>query len=940
MSRSASISKLELLQEESLLIRDTICQIEARSGSVEHLGEDELLALLAKVRSEILEIGLRRTKLTSELPLEEIDAIGWCAKELTDAATVVRLDECELSLWGSRISASRHDIALMKEQATAELQVLEREAQQSDQFNSVSLLHPELPSLPGQGSSTGLSLKQCQAQLERELSSFLNERDNNVDVAEKELTLFEVEPSDVRALRTLDAQIQMQMDCRVLEGRTFENEPPETVDETTSLLIIPKHSNSNSIMAQKVHTILFARAKVLKPLKLTSHPRKYIESEGLRSILTREIGSRNAQEHFSGYVKDTISRVAQLELLAGLQFEVVPGVEYRLGNADPLQRFSVHPVAGSVDHEARLDRRTMFWLMSPASEKKGGIEYVDGPLHYIYSGKSRSIKPHAYYVQKQPLTIRQLNALWSDRRYGDQFEKIIPPQYRNPKWRQRFLPTFLNGKIDGFRVDEVKRRDDIDDETAADDALEVPYFVAEKICEVLGGVVCPFDIWEAGGRGVESDERQGFLFTELEANRLLKVTRKGWAVQVDVKEERAVPRMVYGESVRLAKSSVQCLESIKSPFRLEKYGRCGCEWNSVLDVSQSSSDKDKEAALHERLKAFPTTPTGLSILQPPQDEEMMPDGSEFGVTNASICFSRTSGAAPSTVWAPTSCDFIPTTHVMRSTSDYGSQWIYSGTTSSEMCDGTSFQEDITFDPANERAFIGTALYTFGLPQRGLSGPIAAFRVAIPAFTDGFEALKASTQEQVRVCGANITFIELLDGLGKQLKHCRCLRDVVLADTYVDPLFNTKTYLFPGAGFDMTFAAELPNPLSSVALFGSHLLQRPQVVERRTYAFPVGTDHVTAVLLPVDELLFEQLKRQVRGLAESKDGDGAVEVITDNDMEFAYTDTMTMPMPPGRHVMMGPLVLHLVISWQLSTLLGPQLEKIQAATKCTICLRSH
>lgn len=908
-------AQLELLETEAESMMDEVRHAMKDADSTEECGNaEEVLVALQHIRVEAARIRSACHTWTARASSSGRSTDPWSVVQATAPTVhristsddlVERLDAAELKVWRQRIDSTRDIVTMMRQSNANELKELEKEAADAATYRSAPLLNPAIPSLPGAPSSGTLSYKQCLEDLAKEMAR---------DYDDTPFTPLSV---DERRLQVLDVQLQLQIDCRRLEPKLLENE--EVLPAMVRDLGI-EIADRTSKLSSTIEEILFARHKVDAALILKQHPPAYPQSEAARSQAEKQLASRNAQEGFQGHIKEIINRMTQLRTISGMSFEMIPGDEYALGCDAPLQRLSIYPVCGSVDHEARLDRRTPFWLKTGASKKKAGLQYQDGPQHFAYCGKARTARLHAYHLSKHPVTIGELQSLLADRRFSGALSKVVPPAYRAAAWRPAFHLQFLGRALSGFQQMEVPH--------SPDDVLEVPYFVAEDIASVLGGVVCPFDVWEAGGRGAERDPRNAFLFTDVEANQRLAITRKGWISTVDEDDEDPgpTPRQVHGEAIRLKHTAVKALECIMTPLRLERYGRCGVEWNSALRATDMPSTNEPCSGA---AWAHSTTPSDLSILQSAHDEVPAPNDALLSQSFAL----RDSSSVAAAEWAPDNVEFVPTSHVFRSTADYGTQHIIDGSTASELCDGCTFEQDEVFMPQNERSFVGTALYTFGLPQRGLGGPVGGFRVAFPAYEEGAKALAKAVEERDAACGRDVTFLDLVGSLGKQRKHVAAFSAMLFTDVSKDPLYHTAHYRFAAAGFDVVFAAEVPHAVEQIDMYGAHHLSRPGVFERRTFPYPIATDRTPAAMLLMEGRTLEMYKAAV---VEAL-GDG---VAVNNDLEFTFYDTVELPPQPSRarSTLVGPRRVAACITWTIATLLTESYENIHSAVRCTIRLR--
>ena len=103
---------------------------------------------------------------------------------------------------------------------------------------------------------------------------------------------------------------------------------------------------------------------------------------------------------------------------------------------------------------------------------------------------------------------------------------------------------------------------------------------------------------------------------------------------------------------------------------------------------------------------------------------------------------------------------VPSTHVIRSASDYHTQ------TQISRNNHPSVVSDPVMQQGCESGFIGPALFTYGAPHRGLA--IAGFRVAVPATTDSLQAVASWNHEQDAKLGRSLTFPQLAAFFGSPL----------------------------------------------------------------------------------------------------------------------------------------------------------------------------
>jgi hypothetical protein len=908
--------RLEIIEEEARRIKEMSTRCRNRSGDLQHLDDGTVIEVIQSLKRDVEELRRRHRDICDSelLTFDYIFDHAPTARAVSLAEITESLDVMESLLWESRIASSRRSIARLKTAALQEAIILEAEVDAARRFDELKLLDPPHPTAPGSKPSETVSLERYQAILALECRA--------LEGASSLMAAGEVStpPAADRRLEIVQRQIELQCSCRYLETKLFEN---EWYDGSSSLPQRKESSDEDHVvfpfsqqdMPPPVHpeadivrfdaspsrrVLEFARQKheVELPATVSS-----AASETLRAACTKEIGSRNAAEGFSGYVKDTIKRMSLLGMLApSLTFEVVPSHEFSLGQADPTARCTLLSVANSVDHEARLDRRTMHWLITESSQKTGGLTYVDGPMHFFFSSLPRKSHLHAFYVAHHPLTVREFNQLCADRRFADKIEHLVPAIMRREEYKMQFTTTYLNKKLFGFTEEERRRTDD------DDDALEVPYFTAKAICEALGGIVCPFDVWEAGGVGLE---QRAHLYQSGDA-KALHPYRVGWRVAVD-----DGTRDVFGTSWRLSADGWRVANAQRTPFRLAKYARRGCEWNSVYDVRK----KPNTTTNWIPKRALPL----LSILL--EGGESLPHELENSATQQPTIGVRAEDL-PAYRWCP-QVPCLPMSHVLRSLSDYGTQAIVAGDTMLESCDHRHFVPDEARRTFNEDAFVGCSLNTFAMPNRGIG--VAAFRLAIPVFSEGFEELLRAKDAVDRQCGAHLTMLDIVNDFGKELSHMGCMRGVAPGDRQRDPLSNVDRLLFPASGFELAFSDSIPHVFNRVVFSGAHPQQRLRIVEASTFRHPIATDHSPVLALPLSKDL-DEYKMFLRSCPSSG---GALKIEVDDSLELTFRDTITLPMDPERHVLLGPVVHRVRVSWRFASVLGDNGETMEVLNQVIV-----
>ena len=860
--------KLEILDEEAAGVADTVRRIAVmsadRSKRPAGMSDELLIDDIAQARSALAEIRSRFATVLGAGVLEEAE-VERLAGRSCDAETrrlFEALEEADTKVWTGRIEAAKAHLRAMRAAAEDEAASIADTMAREAVARVATVLAPPFPSMPGSAPTSNMSLAALRLVLEQELASSADD----VPLA--------VLSADQRRVGLTAVQVALQIECRRLEEKSFENEEPPLA--ATTCLVAPT-SSSSPVSANREgspttggRNLLDSSPKPKEAVKRlpnlcpNDRPSKVL-SQALIAQFDRQVQSVNSIEGYNGYAKHTQKLLAALQLGEACEFVVVPGGRYALGQDDVSCLSTLLPVAGSVDHEARLDRRTMHWLLSPASRKLDGTRFVDGPLHYFYSTRRRDIDLPAFYVSKIPFTITKFKQLLSDRRYSSRLAGLVPDTLLlSRSQRLQFAPTYMakTGELDGYTASTPARRSSLTGENTTsdddDDSLEVPYFAAEAIAAALGGVVCPIDVWEAAGMG--ADGRQSHLVTADECSSL-DVHELRWRVMVD-----NGTRQVAGSSWRIGPKGKRLLRRKKTLFGLESFNRQGCEWNSVADVCGG-------------------------------DHCAIPRGTEL----------------------------VPTTHVLRSLSDLGTQTIVLHDALLPQCDARySPAQNATAD--NENVFVGTALHNFALPNRNVT-PIAAFRIAIPAFAATRALVDNEMMRMNARCGRNITFADAVLCLGREENAIDCLSGVIIDNTSRDAYFGTKEILLPAAGIDFTISELIPPTLVAVTFHGRHVSQKVAMPERRSFAYPVGIDHMLPEMLPI---LGPELVESQQAVRASCD------VAIDNLIELAFDDSLTFTdVAGGGH--RRPLRLR--VTWTYATILDHKGLPVTIVTKICVQLSS-
>ena len=583
----------------------------------------------------------------------------------------------------------------------------------------------------------------------------------------------------------------------------------------------------------------------------------WAESFSLQSKAERSIDTVNAMENFRGYTRDVQKKVAGLKVAAQMPFVLVPSWEYHLGKKDG-HASTLLPLGGSVDRSERLDRRTQLWLLSDAPTYTAGATYRDGPLHYFFSSKDRSVPLHAHYVSASTISKRQYLQLLQHRKYADNLLGIVPEKYLSLTQRLLYIPAYLNGRFSQYIETTVPYG------PAQQDApLELPYSLADRVARALGGDVCPFDVWEAAAMGAEGID---FLATD-DALQKLDVIRTDWSLWVD-----NGTRLVRGCSYRVTDLSPL---SAVSPMGLQGMNWHGLEWNRIRPSHGTSSSA-------EGYEAYPSSFSHITADS---------DGGE----------------------AQRRGQYLPRHHVLRSSADYGTQMVMAGEVrghervsgNSERELGTSIRD---FAPLNEYAFVGPALYTFALPDRGL--PIAAFRIAFPASRDAAQFVAQWDELEAQCSGNSLAFSDMARRFNQRREVA--LRGLVPQMSIRDDVFGWHTDAFVSAGFDFVHSVVPPQPLRHVVLHGITSREEGDsepVVDYACFKHPFQTDH-TAPLHLQDRPQFTQWRKyhpfmsEAAGSVETrKSGDekpstsplagaGVPRLVSESCFSCTFVDTLT------------------------------------------------
>jgi hypothetical protein len=211
--------------------------------------------------------------------------------------------------------------------------------------------------------------------------------------------------------------------------------------------------------------------------------------------------------------------------------------------------------------------------------------------------------------------------------------------------------------------------------------------------------------------------------------------------------------------------------------------------------------------------------------------------------------------------------FTPQTHVLRSAADHGTQ---------QTCgDGDE----------HHRGFVGPALHTCGVPNRGT--PLAAVRLALPLFAAGHARHAATAAASAARCGATLDSAVLVSGFTAPMEAWfRALAPLAPDETATDALYGAQCMLQLAAGFDAVFAAEYPHALEELIFYAApHLGRGDQVdpVERATFAHDIVTDN-SRITLPIADVDAWRCGVDLAGVA----------IVEDRDGQLAFTDSIAVP----------------------------------------------
>jgi hypothetical protein len=889
--------KLEVLDEEAGGLQATARSIHAMAScdvGSRPIGvtDQTLIDDIEATRLAITAVNQRFDAITraNVLATEDLAKLATRCSAAATAEVLAMLCDCDLKVWDGRIDAARRNLSAMRSAAASEADEIADAIKSEAAARVATVLAPAIPTLPGAGSSGKTSLGRLRGKLAQALAEataghstsnlLLQPQAASAGAPTTPADASEVASPATRRQELTAKQVALQLECRCLEAKDFENhdEPPATSSSSCSFAAT---ESDDSIGVR--HSDAVARSRAMRSPKLSETPASVLtaETRSLCSRFDREIQSMNAVEAYNGYIKQTQRHLSCLKQAAGLDFTVVPGGSYELGQADDRFLSTLLTVAGSVDHEARLDRRTMHWLLSPAASKTHGIHYRDGPQHFMYATCSRVAHLSGFYLTRRPITASQFRALCADRKFHSALVGVVPDALLSPSFREHYSPKYSVRSRDmcGYSATSLKRATtelhgsdptppDSGNADDNDDSLEVPYFAAEAIAAALGGVVCPVDVWEAAGMGPAG--RRSHLLTASDVDSL-DVYQQPWKVVVDGGERREVG----GTSWKIGQKGRRLLLRQRTQLGFELFNRVGCEWNSLLDVRQK---------------------------RPPPPAV----GDELGEQDRHYAL-------------PKNCAVVPTTHVLRSLSDLGTQHIVLGEAlvpkkkkkSSPTPDDSDWVPSTEHNSGNADSFSGPALYTIGLPN--WTTPVAAFRVAIPIFCSGRQRVDEETERIAALGGRNITFADAVTCLGREEDAIACLQAVSLADVRYDAYYGTKEILLPSAGVDFTLSECIPRQLVAVTFHGTHPLQDlTSAPERRSFSHPIGTDAIIPVMLPIAG---EELAACSKALRESS----SCRVRVDNLLELTYEDTLMLPpIVVGERTIAKSL--RLAVTWCFSTVL--------------------
>ena len=681
---------------------------------------------------------------------------------------------------------------------------------------------------------------------------------------------------------------------------------------------IPVQIKRNSGAVQCHRNVQFSALKHSTPLQ---HGSDFRASRVVQDKQIKKIGTVNSMEKFEGYVKHTINQLLRLKAVAKISFEVVPAAQYSLGTSDLTSKFSLLSIGGTVDKSSRLDRRTNYWLCTQASEFVQGIEYRDGPQHFVYRTARRTSFVPTYYVSTTPMTIEQFMMLKADRRYSAKLEHLVHSAWLSHEFRNEATGVFSHKELESVAVAENITREDGDNRL-----LEVPYFVAQEICRAIGGFVCPVDVWEAASTGVEARE---FLISE-EIFQKMDFFRTAWCL--DVPEES---REVYGTSWRVSPKSIPLLSSVQSPFQLKWMNGLHSEWNSCVtyhlpeDAPQPSSsttmenhdtDEDQQETLVPSTKKMselaplrkPAPPplSALRLLQMKQQleaERLEQRNVDDGVPATVVCH------PPADPWFDAEV-VQPTTHVLRSACDLNTQTVFRGTCMKERSDQSTFEQNATSNTENYKGYVGFGSHCFATPHHGI--PVAAFRVAIPAFVEDRDRLLRKVAALQEMCGGALTFAEVIEFIGAPRVAIPYLRGIHFDVEKIDSVYGSSCLTFSSIGLDLVFLSSTPPILHEIVLFQFHSSQKLSALERTTCTFKISSikvsdysigslctriaidskkqevrflAHQIALDRQLDHAAFIASKKMTQEMKPEVEALRQVRVVTDDYFEFAYVD---------------------------------------------------
>ena len=779
------------------------------------------------------------------------------------AVAFERIEYGRTLAWSSRIQANRVFLASMREEAREEEAVLAAATAKAEQNAAVlGLRDVTAPGTALADTPTLGSLKAKLAALESASSpekaaaataesdaagvaaSAPNAESGSESVDEWNLR---VGTATERERATHEHVLDLQMQFRALGGgdaslsATANHSPSVTSPTTLNAGLPPVHDAPESALRhddRRAPSSVLGRATreiafmpCIPPVPPLEAPTP--QSNAALAATLRVIGVANSKENFQGHVKHSQKIAASLKLCAGVEFVTVAAHRYCLGAPSggdthlasdaPPPPATLLPVTGSVDRSARLDGRSQHWLLSDASRALEGIQYVGGPPHAMHVSRPRTVDVPAYAVQAAPMTAGQYTALRKDRRFRAKLPEVSPSFLV----RNHVAASFLSGAASDVVLEPRT--------TVVDDAapLEVPYFLAEKIAEALGCVVCPFDVHEAGTRGAESHL---FLLDEAALrDPAVNLRRVPWRAAVD-------------DGTRLVDGVSTVVDAAALPQRRSAYGltgviRDGAEWNSMIDVALP----DDEGGEVPRLPLLAGTGDGA-----PADDaaSVSPARSDGAVTPGAGVGTVSSLAGEPDARLPDGLEYKPRTHALRSGSDYGTQTEHV----------KPLGDRDPHEVAAAAGFVGPSLATFGLPNR--SGPaLAAFRLALPCLPNDALALEAELARRDRRRGSGLAFSDIVDCFQLPVRAWTAkFSDLTADETAKDPLYGTRTHRQLAAGFDVEFDAGVPHPLRSISFHAppayvvrpGHPVASVHPVEVNGYGHVLRTDHSGPLLLPGDD----------------------------------------------------------------------------------------